>query len=98
MLSANDSDGDYFYAGMSQITGEIYLAYGANDQPAGFLAYGLGFMAVNVDMIHIKEIPDCDHGFRGDTNNMILSKAYGWAFAGDATFPSPEGGILLYQE
>ena len=97
LLSAYDSVGDHFYAAISQFTGEIYMAYGANDQPAGFLAYGMGFMAVNVDMINVKEIPDCDHGFRGDTNNMILSKAYSWAFAGDVTFPSPEGGILLYQ-
>jgi len=98
LLSAYDSVADYFYAGIREFTGEIYMAYGANDQMAGFLAYGMRFIAERASMIHVQEIPDCDHGFRGDTNNMILSKAYSWAFAGDTTFPSPEGGILLYEE
>jgi hypothetical protein len=31
-------------------------------------------------------------------NGKILSKAYLWAFAGDDGFPSPEGGVLLYDE
>ena len=32
----------------------------------------------------------------GETNGKIMSKAPLWAFAGDETFPSPEGGIELY--
>lgn len=98
LLSAYDSVGDYFYTGIREFTGEIYMAYGADDMMAGFLAYTMRFIAKKASMVHVQEIPDCDHGFRGDTNNMILSKAYGWAFAGDSSFPSPEGGILLYEE
>jgi hypothetical protein len=30
-------------------------------------------------------------------NGKILSKAYLWAFAGDDGFPSPEGGVPLYE-
>jgi hypothetical protein len=41
-------------------------------------------------------VPDCDHHFTGEVNGRILGKAYLWAFAGDDTFPSPDGGVLLY--
>ena len=98
LLSAYDSVGDYFFEGIGEFTGEIYMAYGAEDMMAGFLAYTMRFIAKKANMVHVQEIPDCNHGFRGDTNDRILSKAFSWAFAGDDTFPSPDGGILLYEE
>jgi hypothetical protein len=42
-------------------------------------------------------VPACGHGFAGETNDRILSKAYLWAFAGDDSFPSPDGGVPLYE-
>ena len=41
-------------------------------------------------------IPNCNHQFFGEANGKIMSKAPLWAFAGDTTFPSPEGGKKLY--
>lgn len=41
-------------------------------------------------------IPDCDHQFTGRTNGQIMAKAPLWAFDGDDTFPSPDGGLILY--
>ena len=97
-MSAYDSVAEYFYEGIRQFTGEVYLTYGIQDPLAGFMAYFLRFSAPLLNGLHVRGIPDCDHGFRGDTNGRILSKAYLWAFAGDTTFPSPEGGIPLNEE
>ena len=98
LLSTYDSVGDYFYSGMRKFAGEVYLAYGSEDTMAGFLAYAMNFTAPELKALNIKMVPDCDHGFRGATNGRILSKAFLWAFAGDESFPSPLGGIDLYNE
>jgi len=98
LISTYDSVGDYFYAGMRQFTGEVYLAYGSGDVMAGFLAYAMNFTAPELKALKVAMVPDCDHGFRGATNGRILSKAYLWAFAGDESFPSPEGGLELYDD
>lgn len=44
----------------------------------------------------LEVIPNCGHQFIGETNGKIMSKAPLWAFAGDTTFPSPDGGKRLY--
>jgi hypothetical protein len=41
-------------------------------------------------------ISGCDHQFQGTRNGQIMAKAPLWAFAGDTSFPSPEGGVVLY--
>ena len=98
LLSAYDSVGDPFYEGIGQFSGEIYSAYGALDLVAKMLAYMLQYLAPAASGLHVEEVPDCDHGFRGVTNGRVLSKAFSWAFAGDDTFPSPEGGLTLYED
>ena len=98
LMSAYDSVGEYFYFGIRQFTGEVYMTYGSQDVMASFLAYAMNFSAPEVSALHVQEVPDCDHGFRGKTNGMVLSKAWGWAFAGDESYPSPEGGLVLYEE
>ena len=95
LVSAYDSVGDYFYSGIGQFTGEIYMTYGAQDVMAGFLAYAMRYLAPTARTLQTQEIPDCNHGFSGTTNGKILSKAFTWAFANDVSFPSPEGGLLL---
>ena len=45
LCSTYDSVGDYFYAAIPQFAGRIYVAYGANDPLAKFLAYVLQFGA-----------------------------------------------------
>jgi len=97
LLSTYDSVGDYFYSGIPQFTGEIYMAYGSNDPLASFLAYVMRFGPMAAKSLHVREVPDCDHRFSGATNSRVLSKAFFWAFAGDESFPSPEGGLQLYE-
>lgn len=97
MISAYDSVGIYFYEGISRFTGEIYMTFGSEDPIAVFLAYSMRFTAREASLLYTQEIPDCAHGFAGERNSKILSNAFKWAFAGDTKFPSPDGGLLLYE-
>ena len=97
LLSTYDSVGDIFYEGVSRFPGDIYLAYGGSDPMAGFLAYVLRCGPLAAASLHIREAPDCDHRFSGADNSRVLTKAFYWAFQGDETFPSPEGGLQLYE-
>jgi dienelactone hydrolase len=78
--------------------GEVYIAVGEEDECVGkeagdyFLALATG---ARRKMLVI--IPKCDHQFQGRINGKILSKAPFWAFAGDESFPSPAGGLQLYE-
>lgn len=98
LASTYDSMGEHFYAGLRAYHGEIYLAFGELDPPAVMLAMLAPRLASNAGAVHSRSVPDCDHGFRGPLNGKILSKAYLWAFAGDDSFPSPDGGIPLHGE
>lgn len=95
-LSA-DAGQDAMEAGLKKFPSDIYIAYGQEDYGIGvwsakFVRKILGESA----QLHMVGVPNCDHEFRGTTNGMILSKTSLWAFAGDKTFPSPEGGIEIY--
>ncbi len=83
--------------GLRKFTGEVYVAIGDRDEnvgtQAGKVFYDLSIAARVRKLVVVK---DCDHQFRGERNGRIMSKAPLWAFAGDNTFPSPEGGIKLY--
>jgi dienelactone hydrolase len=78
--------------------GEVYIAVGEDDECVGKEAgeYFLA-LATNASKKRLVVIPNCDHQFQGPVNGRILSKAPFWAFADDASFPSPEGGVLLYE-
>jgi hypothetical protein len=93
--STYDSVGHYFYEGIRRYSGNIYVAYGEADFPATFLAWALPHVARNA-RVHVRSVADCGHGFSTDEQGVVLSKAYLWAFAGDDSFPSPEGGVALY--
>ena len=77
--------------------GEVYIAVGEYDEcvgkEAGDYFLGLATGATNKKLVIV---PNCDHQFQGRINGKIMSKAPLWAFAGDDTFPSPDGGIELY--
>ena len=97
MAPSGDAGDDAIAAGLAKFTGEVYITVGENDEVVGKEAGQ--FFAKLVKKAAIKElriIPNCDHQFRGTTNGKIMSKAPLWAFAGDSTFPSPDGGIVLY--
>lgn len=91
------SMGWYFLNGLRRYTGEVYVAYGEDDGPAAMLAMTLPAMARSASAVHGRGVPHCGHSFAGEANGRILSKAYLWAFAGDDSFPSPEGGVPLYE-
>jgi hypothetical protein len=61
------------------------------------LAMTLPALARSASAVHARGVPASGHGFAGETNDRILSKAYLWAFAGDDSFPSPDGGVPLYE-
>tara|TARA_Y100000590_G_scaffold45437_2_gene48274 strand:+ start:45735 stop:46499 length:765 start_codon:yes stop_codon:yes gene_type:complete len=98
LVSSYDSVGDYFYEGIGNFTGRLFVTYGSSDGIAKFLAYSLSFLANSSKEIYVEEIPNCDHGFRGEENGKILSNAYKWVLETKNSFPSPADGIFLYNE
>jgi hypothetical protein len=91
------SMGWYYLSGLRRYTGEVYVAYGEEDAPAAMLAMTLPALARSATAVHARGVPHCEHSFAGETNGRILSKAYLWAFAGDDSFPSHDGGVPLYE-
>ena len=89
LLSAYDSVGGPFYEGVTQFSGDVFLAYGAEDPMAGFLAYVLALGPMAANSFQVKQVPNCDHRFSGETNSKLVTKAFYWAFCGDDTFPDP---------
>jgi len=96
LVSAYDSVGWFFLHGLRHYAGEVYVAYAEGDFPAVALAMTIQSLARKASAVHARGVPNCDHGFSGETNGKVLGKAYLWAFAGDGSFPSPEGGVHLY--
>ena len=83
--------------GLQKFTGEVYISVGKNDLVVGPNSGQVFYdMATSASLRKLVMIPNCDHQFRGEVNGKIMSKAPFWAFAGDKTFPSPKGGIKLY--
>ena len=83
--------------GLSQFTGEIYMTGGDNDQIFDINSREHLFHCTkNSKVRKLVEVPNCDHNFTGERNGRILSKAPLWAFANNITYPSPDGGIVLY--
>jgi len=98
LVSAYDSVGWFFLHGLRHYTGEMYVAYAEGDDPAVGLAMSIRAFARRAHAVHARAVPQCDHAFSGETNGQVLGKAYLWAFAGDDSFPSPEGGVALYDQ
>ncbi len=98
LVSAYDSVGWFLLHGLRSYTGEVYVAYAEGDVPAVALAVTMQSFSRRFSAVHVRAVGNCDHGFSGETNGKVLSKAYLWAFAGDESFPSPEGGVQLYEE
>jgi predicted esterase len=83
--------------GLSLFSGEVYITVGEDDEIVGQRAGEFFAKLVKRAVItRLCIIPTCDHQFRGTTNGKIMSKAPLWAFADDTSYPSPEGGIVLY--
>ena len=83
--------------GLSRFNGELYITLGEKDHiVTPEMATTLSEWATKARVKKLVTVPNCDHHFTGKMNGRILSKAYLWAFKGDETYPSPEGGIELY--
>jgi pimeloyl-ACP methyl ester carboxylesterase len=80
---------------LAQFSGEVYIVLGDHGvgRDVGELYYRSFSGASRRELVVIE---NCDHQFRGTRNGQIMAKAPLWAFMGDETFPSPEGGIVLY--
>ena len=97
LLSTYDSVGDPFYEGVSLFKGDIFMGYGAQDPPAGMLAYLVSVGPLAARSMVGRPVPDCDHRFSGADNSRALVKAVYWALGHDGTFPDPEGAPQLYE-
>ena len=83
--------------GLAKFHGTVSITAGDRDRVVG--AQGgerLMGATTGTEAKQLVIVPDCDHQFQGRRNGMILSKAPGWAFWGDMTYPSPDGGTVLY--
>jgi dienelactone hydrolase len=88
---------DRYHPELTSYRGEVYIVVGQGRDAIGERVGALyQDIFVGAKRCELVVIPDCDHQFRGKTNGQILSKAPLWAFAGENTFPSPEGGMELY--
>ena len=82
---------------LSKFKGEVYIAIGNQDTTVGTDSGGKYYeLATSARTRQLVLINNCDHHFTGTVNGQIMAKAPLWAFAGDKTFPSPDGGIVLY--
>lgn len=97
MAPSGDAGQEAVERGLEKFTGEVYIAIGDQDEVVGSQAgqtfYNLATIAKSRKL---EVIPNCNHQFFGEANGKIMSKAPLWAFAGEKTFPSPEGGKKLY--
>jgi len=83
--------------GLRGYSGEIYFTTGDSDEIADPANVREFFeIARKSKKKEFRIIPKCNHDFPGRDNSMIMSKAPFWAFNGDDSFPSPEGGKVLY--
>jgi len=84
-------------AGIEQFTGKVFLAAGEHDRykGLGIQVYRALTQAKEIEKVIV---PDCDHYFRGATNDMIYSNAPFWAFTENTRVLSPENGIRLVKK
>lgn len=97
LLSAYDSVGDPFYDGITRFTGDIFMAYGSLDPPAGMLAYVVSVGPLAARSLTGRPVPGCDHRFSGPDASRALVKAVYWALGHDDSFPDPTGAPQLYE-
>lgn len=88
---------DAIFRSMQEFQGEVFITQGDWDNIADGHHINTIIESAGADSTFVV-VPACDHYFKGARNDLIYSKAPFWAFAGDTTFPSPEGGIRLVQK
>jgi dienelactone hydrolase len=97
MAPTEDAGEETVERGLGKFNGEVYIAIGDKDEIVGSHAGKIFYdLAKAAKIRKLEIIPNCNHQFFGEINGKIMSKAPLWAFAGDTTFPSPDGGRKLY--
>jgi dienelactone hydrolase len=81
---------------IGRFEGEAYIVVGDHEAVGLEAAHAYRRALSGASRVEIQMISGCDHQFRGRRNGQIMAKAPFWAFADDKTFPSPEGGVVLY--
>lgn len=95
---SEDAGWEAMQHGLSLYKNELYITAGEDDIYIGMhTAPKIDAIATITSRKEIITIPNCDHQFKGKDNGIILSKAPLWAFARDDSYPSPDGGIVLYE-
>lgn len=97
MAPSSDAGMDKIFEGIGKFTGDLSICVGEKDNVVKTMPDLINDAAVNASSSQYVKVPDCDHQFKGKQNGMIMSKSPLWAFAGEKTFPSPEGGKVLYE-
>ena len=82
--------------GARDYQGDLSIVVGENDDIVGVESSQFIYDNASTVKKKMQVLSKCDHQFKGKTNGLIFSKAPGWAFFGDDTFPDPVGGIKLY--
>lgn len=97
MAPSGDAGQKAIETGLRNFKGEVYIAIGDRDEVVGSQAGQIFYdLATNAKIRKLEIIANCNHQFFGEENGKIMSKSPLWAFAGDTTFPSSEGGRTLY--
>lgn len=95
-----DMPKDEVKTGLQKFKGEVVIVQGEEDDVVGPETGPECFQfATGASKKGIFMIPGCDHQFRGTENGQVMAKAPFYAFAeegGKPSFPSPEGGLVLY--
>jgi dienelactone hydrolase len=81
---------------LGRYEGEVYIVLGDHDGVGSSVGWLYHDSFAKASPRKLTVIDNCGHQFTGKTNGQIMAKAPLWAFAGDKTFPSPEGGLVLY--
>lgn len=96
MAPSGDAGPEALEKGLSEYTGEVFIAVGTDDEVVGSESAKIFAHHVKKTSAQYVIIPNCDHQFRGTENGMIMSNAPIWAFKGGIKFPTSEGGKVLY--
>lgn len=95
---AGNAGGEIMQQGLARYRGDLFIVVGSGKDAIG-TKYGSKLVewATQARRKELVVLKGCDHNFSGKRNGQIMAKAPFWAFGGDTTFPSPDGGLVLYE-
>lgn len=82
--------------GLARFRGAVRIVVGDHDAVGEKVGRSYHDAFTQASQKELVVIDRCDHQFKGTRNGQIMAKAPLWAFAGETTFPSPDGAPILY--